>query len=301
MMRRFVIVMMAAILVIAAALEVSAQSPTTFVYQGRLADTSGTPISTTTSNVVFAIYAAASGGTALYTSAPQTISPDKFGVFTIKLGPVGASVFDGTERYLGIKIGSDAEMTPRQVIASTPYSLNTNAIANNAVTAAKIADEPGVAYGHPADPNALIALSATAKALASVTITAPTAGYVNLTAWCSVFINHTYGTWDNVLLKISKTSAEVGTPSFQVSVTRIPGELPTGSNSLCTPATLNGIFAVSAGANTFYLNGLISNGANASVLAPNLSAMFFPTAYGATAVAEGPGGGGTEVTTATGR
>jgi hypothetical protein len=104
-----------------------AAAPGTMVYQGRLLASTGFPITATTS-VTFRIYAAASGGTALWT---QTISitPDVNGVFTVLLGSpspaLTASVFDGTTRYLGIQVASEAEMTPRQALSSSPYAFRT--------------------------------------------------------------------------------------------------------------------------------------------------------------------------------
>lgn len=116
---------------------VAAQTPTTISYQGRLTNATGQPITTATS-VTFAIYSVPSGGTALYTST-QSVTPDANGIFTVELGPFGASVFDGSKRYLGIKAGADAEMTPRQLLTSAPYAFNTTNIPDNSVTSAKIA------------------------------------------------------------------------------------------------------------------------------------------------------------------
>lgn len=101
-----------------------AQAPTTMVYQGRLLNSSGVPITASTS-VTFRIYAAASGGSALWT---QTISvtPDVNGVFTVLLGSpspaLTTTIFDGTTRYLGIQVASETEMTPRQALSSVPYA-----------------------------------------------------------------------------------------------------------------------------------------------------------------------------------
>ncbi len=101
------------------------QAPTSMVYQGRLLNSAGAPITAAT-NVVFSIYSAASGGTALWTET-KSITPDATGFFTTRLGSstaLGANFFDGTVRYLGIRIQSEAsEMTPRQELASTPYAL----------------------------------------------------------------------------------------------------------------------------------------------------------------------------------
>lgn len=107
-----------------------AQAPTTMAYQGRLLTAAGAPVATTTS-VVFSIYAAASGGSAVWTET-ISVTPDANGVFAVTLGATSAlntTVFDGTVRYLGIRAGSDAEMTPRQALSSVPYALRSGAAA----------------------------------------------------------------------------------------------------------------------------------------------------------------------------
>jgi len=97
-----------------------AQAPNTIMYQGRLTDNSDNPITSATS-VTFAIYAASSGGSALYTQA-GTVAPDANGVFTVELGSLDETILDGDKKYLGITVGGDPEMVPRQLIASVPYA-----------------------------------------------------------------------------------------------------------------------------------------------------------------------------------
>ena len=97
-------------------------TPTTVPIQGRLTNPSGGVI-----NAVlpfsFRIYNAASGGSALWSEA-QSVSVTR-GVWKAELGsktgfPV--TLWDGKARWLGIKIGSDAEMLPRISITSQPFS-----------------------------------------------------------------------------------------------------------------------------------------------------------------------------------
>lgn len=97
--------------------------PTTLTQQGRLLDASGTPENGTVT-VIHAIYAAETGGTALWTETRQVTPVD--GYFSVRLGevtPFPAGLFDGSTRYLGMKVGPDPEMTPREVIVSAPYAL----------------------------------------------------------------------------------------------------------------------------------------------------------------------------------
>lgn len=105
-----------------------AQAPATITYQGRLTDPSGAPIAAA-SSVVFSIYAGSSGGSALWTET-IAVDPDAEGIFATVLGattPLNATVFSGAERFLGIKVGTDAEMTPRQRINAVPYAISAGA------------------------------------------------------------------------------------------------------------------------------------------------------------------------------
>jgi len=106
-------------------------------FQGRLTDSSGNPITSAT-NMVFKLYNVSSGGTALWNSGSCTVSPDTDGIFSLILGTtsgdnyscpsaseIDASVFsENPEVWLGITVGTDAEMTPRIQIATVGYALN---------------------------------------------------------------------------------------------------------------------------------------------------------------------------------
>jgi hypothetical protein len=91
-------------------------------YQGILKDGSGNLL-TGSYAMVFTIYDSASGGTSLWTET-QTVSVEA-GLYNIQLGSstaLSSSVFNGSTRYLGVKVGSDSEMTPRVVLVSVPYA-----------------------------------------------------------------------------------------------------------------------------------------------------------------------------------
>jgi hypothetical protein len=87
--------------------------------QGRLTDASGNPINGTVT-VTTSIYDVSSGGIARCTDA-DTVNAVK-GLFTMEMDFCTASDFNGDQLYLGIKVGSDAEMTPRQAIYAVPYA-----------------------------------------------------------------------------------------------------------------------------------------------------------------------------------
>jgi len=92
--------------------------------QGRLFQAGGnTPV---TGNVamVFTIYDAATVGTALWTET-YSVTLDQ-GYFSVQLGstvPFPATLWNGAVRYIGVQVGTDAEMTPREEVASVPYAI----------------------------------------------------------------------------------------------------------------------------------------------------------------------------------
>ena len=113
----------------------AAQSvPQTLTQQGRLLDSDGAAVDGVQLTFTFSLYTTAVAGTAVWTET-QSITPDN-GYFSAKLGEgtaFTANIFDGSQGalYLGIKIGTDAEMAPRQELTSVPFAL----LALNAVSA----------------------------------------------------------------------------------------------------------------------------------------------------------------------
>ncbi len=123
------------ITLVAAAMTVAyAQVPRTINYQGQLTSSGGTPINTPVS-MTFRLYGAATGGTALYTETQSGVVVAN-GNFNAVIGAVTllALAFDAPY-WLSVAINSDAEMSPRQPLASSPYALraaSTEALAANA-------------------------------------------------------------------------------------------------------------------------------------------------------------------------
>lgn len=89
-------------------------------YQGRLTVSAGKPLSGTYS-MTFRLYEVASGGTVLDTDT-HTVEVTE-GLFNTNIN-FDPSYFDGGELWLGIKVGADAEMTPRQELRPVPYALS---------------------------------------------------------------------------------------------------------------------------------------------------------------------------------
>jgi hypothetical protein len=87
--------------------------------QGRLTDDSGNPLDGLYS-ITFSIYDVSTGGTALC-SDTDTVSVAN-GLFNAEMDFCTSDDIDGRQLWLGIKVGSDAEMTPRQGIYAVPYA-----------------------------------------------------------------------------------------------------------------------------------------------------------------------------------
>ena len=105
----------------------AAAVPQTMTHQGRLFDAESNPINTTL-DVVFSIYDSDDANAELLWTETHTISFEE-GYFSVALGSITAfdsGVFDGSERYLGIRVGSDPEMSPRAGVRSVPYALLAN-------------------------------------------------------------------------------------------------------------------------------------------------------------------------------
>jgi len=122
----------------------SGDSTTTISYQGRLADSAGNPITTSGVGIQFCLYDTDVGGSPVDGWCENHPSvPVEDGLFSVLLGsinpiPVSTLANHGT-LWLGIKVGSDSEMTPREQIASAPYAMVVSTVADGAITTAKIA------------------------------------------------------------------------------------------------------------------------------------------------------------------
>lgn len=122
--------------------------PAIINYQGRLRDNTGTPIDVTTT-IQFSIYnhlstgastdVPSAGGPLLWketynqgSGSCAEILPDAQGYFTVNLGncasfPSYLDFSTGTY-YLALKVGADAEATPRVILATHPYAFNSHRV-----------------------------------------------------------------------------------------------------------------------------------------------------------------------------
>jgi hypothetical protein len=87
--------------------------------QGRLTDASGNPLNGTY-NLTFSLYDVSSGGTALCEDTDSVNVAN--GLFTASMDFCTASDIDGRQLWLGVEVGTDSEMTPRQGVYAVPYA-----------------------------------------------------------------------------------------------------------------------------------------------------------------------------------
>ena len=117
-------------------------SATTVNYQGRLADSGGTPI-TGSRAMSFAIYDAATSGNLIWGPEAHMAIPVSNGLFSVGLGSqtsggIPTTAWNG-DRYLEITVGGET-LSPRELIRSVPIAGMALTVPDGSITTAKIAD-----------------------------------------------------------------------------------------------------------------------------------------------------------------
>ncbi len=190
--------------------------------QGRLLDQTGAPIDGIQLTFTFTLYDAATAGNVLWTEN-QAITPDK-GYFSAKLGEttsLPAAAFDGTKvLFLGIKIGTDTEMAPRQSVTAVPFALR-----------AKEADHATSATSTPLATHATSADSATTAATATTATNATHAASADSATTAASAT--TAGSVTSILSNFAKQSGS-GTTTASAACTA--GTLPIGGGCFATTA-----------------------------------------------------------------
>ncbi len=101
----------------------AAAVPQLLNYQGYLTNTAGQPVTGTVA-MVFKLYDAPAAPAALYTETQSTVAVNN-GLYSVAIGAVTALTLPfNVPYYLGVKVGADAEMTPRQQLTASPYALS---------------------------------------------------------------------------------------------------------------------------------------------------------------------------------
>jgi len=116
-------------------------------YQGKVYQPSGAAVPDGAYRVAFSVYDVPTGGTAIWTETYDAllVKGSAFHVLLGSINPIGASIFSTADRYLGVKLGTDPELTPRQKIASVPYAM----VAENGVPTGGVIMWSGAAANIP--------------------------------------------------------------------------------------------------------------------------------------------------------
>lgn len=102
---------------------VIAEVPQLISYQGRLTNSLGDPVTDGIYSVTFTIYDSEVGGNSKWSEVCDITTKDGlFSAFLGSINPLGNTVFSEPSRYLGIKVGADAELSPRWRLASAAYA-----------------------------------------------------------------------------------------------------------------------------------------------------------------------------------
>ena len=103
-------------------------------YQGRLMDSAGQPLADgTTVDLTFAFYGVETGGTAYLTVLQEDVVVNG-GIYNVLIGSgtvtpgsepnLGAVFQNHQDVWMGVKVDSDGEMSPRARVASVPYAIS---------------------------------------------------------------------------------------------------------------------------------------------------------------------------------
>lgn len=105
---------------------VQAMTAALLQYQGRLSDpSSGEAVPDGSYTMTLRLYGSATGGSPLWSEVKDV--PVRDGLFSTVLGDTTAlnrNILDGRALWLGIKVGADAEATPRQQVLPVAYALS---------------------------------------------------------------------------------------------------------------------------------------------------------------------------------
>ncbi len=222
-----------------------AQVPSTISYQGKL-DSAGVPIKSP-KNLTFAIYSAATGGTAIWTETQSGV-PFTNGMFSVKLGSVAAipvTLFNTAgERWLGVTIAGSTEMTPRFQFTSSPFALralDADDVADNAVTTTKIAD------------NAVTVAKIASNVVSSVDGVTNDGGNIDFVAGSGMTI-----TPDNTAKTITFTAAGGLQPIAYAFISTTGAKISGTANVASAWDATNGRYAVTISGESYYFSNYVT-------------------------------------------
>jgi len=267
----FLLITLLVLMPMSSIMSVYAEVPSTMNYQGRLTDSSGNPVPDTSHNVSFKIY---DESNAVVWEELHIISTTD-GFFTVQLGsngwPLTDDVFDQSERWLGITVDGDQEISPRTQFNAVPYAFKTGDIqSSDIINGPGVAAFSGAFYIFLEDQDYTV--------LCSLTIDCPDEGFVMAVAHgrIAALPQHTQGTDSYATVGISDSPSAL--PGNQDLDFNINSAAPTGVYSI--PFGMTSMFTVdSTGSYTYYYLAYEYSG-SVSVADMQFNLVYFPAAYG---------------------
>ena len=128
-MRKFNVLLITLLLLAFGTMTQAANVADVINYQGRLTDDADNPVPDGDYDIDFAIYGLPTSGSWIWSEGHVAV-PVKDGLFSVLLGTHSelTGVFDSPNRYLGITVGEDEEITPRVRITSSAYAYRVETI-----------------------------------------------------------------------------------------------------------------------------------------------------------------------------
>jgi hypothetical protein len=129
MSRVLPVIVMLFVCALASAASAAAGVPHMIFYQGHVTDSYGSPLDTTIT-MIFRIYDDSLASSWLWGEIQYGVVVDN-GLFAVSLGSTSMipdSIFQGTDRWLGLRIGTDPEISPRTRLLSVPYAYRVSTV-----------------------------------------------------------------------------------------------------------------------------------------------------------------------------
>jgi hypothetical protein len=203
-----------------------AEVPNIINYQGRLTDSEGTAVDDGNYTITFRICTTPEGLTlTLWSSGPRVINAED-GFVNYALGsnvPIPDSVFNASNRYLGITVSPDPEISPRTRLVSSPYSytaLKSDTAMNiqdDIVDSSKIKD--GTIVDADINSNADINPTKVAGIAMTLSDNQTVSGSKSFTGYHSTFLNTDHVAFYDSVMIVENDGIVIGTESVEPSPT----------------------------------------------------------------------------------